>query len=98
MQMSTSSYHELANGGTVNNGGHTIWSDGYLWRYSQDNSATFCSFNNLAGGLFEMTGNNSATVAASKAWSFTKGGHGEEIGWHWVITDHTHGLSQYGRG
>lgn len=74
MQMSTSSYHKLANGGTVNNGGHTIWSDGYLWRYSQDNSATFCSFNNLAGGLFEMTGNNSATVAASKAWSFTNAG------------------------
>ena len=70
----TSAYHELANGGTVNNSGTVTWVDGYIWRLATDASVDACSFNNLAGGLFEITGNSQAYVVASKAWTFTNAG------------------------
>jgi hypothetical protein len=69
-----SSNHELANGGTVNNNGTVTWSGGYIWRQAADASATTCSFNNLAGGVFEMTGNNYAYVNGGRTWIFNNAG------------------------
>ena len=65
--------HELAEGGTVNNSGTVTWSEGYIFRSPTDVSATTCSFNNLAGGVFDITGNTSAYVN-SKPWSFNNAG------------------------
>jgi hypothetical protein len=69
----TGASHELAEGGTVNNTGTTTWSDGYIFRTATDVSATNCAFNNLAGGVFDITSNTQAYVN-SKPWSFNNAG------------------------
>lgn len=66
--------HEFANGGTLNNHGTTTWSGGYIWRLAADGSAATCTINNLADGVFEMTGNNYAYVNNNKAWIFNNAG------------------------
>jgi hypothetical protein len=69
-----STYHELADGGTVNNSGTLTWSNGYIWRLAADASTEACSINNLAGGVFDITGNNIAQISGSKPWSITNAG------------------------
>lgn len=69
-----STYHELANGGVVNNRGAATWSEGIIFRTTTDASEFPCTFYNLEGGILDITGNNSAYLAGGRPWSMVNAG------------------------